>query len=275
MAHRLGKETSLSILSRPSTKFSPHAPDSPIEFSTVILLNMLKRMLRSEPILTAQPPTLDPNQKLVLNVGGSSKQIPIPAHFDGWTHLLLDVDPAGSPDIVCDARELGKMQAGQFDAVYCSHNLEHYYKHHGQAVLRGFLHVLKPDGFADIRVPDLKSVMKKVVESGMDIEDALYISEAGPISVRDVIYGWGKQIESSGVDFFAHKTGFTAQSLAATLFDTGFGQVLVDEAPEFFELRALAFKGEPSPGQRTMLGLPSASLSVGGDLYGTTIYGNT
>src|SRR6266446_7887238 len=46
------------------------------------------------------------------------------------------------------------LAASQFDAVYCSHNLEHYYRHDGATVLRGFLHVLKPDGFAEIKVPD-------------------------------------------------------------------------------------------------------------------------
>jgi hypothetical protein len=29
------------------------------------------------------------------------------------------------PDIVCDARELTTLEEGLFDAVYCSHNLEH------------------------------------------------------------------------------------------------------------------------------------------------------
>ncbi len=43
----------------------------------------------------------------------------------------------------------------------------------------------------------------------MDLDDILYSSAAGPITVRDVVYGWGKQIEDSGVDFYAHKTGFS------------------------------------------------------------------
>ena len=30
----------------------------------------------------------------VLNVGGNSKLIPIPPHFGGWRHDLLDIDPA-------------------------------------------------------------------------------------------------------------------------------------------------------------------------------------
>lgn len=191
----------------------------------------------------------------VLNVGGGGKQIPIPDHYKGWNHLLLDIDPRGSPDIVCDARELAKLEGGQFDAVYCSHNLEHYYRHDGAKVLRGFLHVLKSDGFAEIRVPDVLSVMRRVIENGMDVEDTLYVSAAGPISVRDVIYGFGKQIESSGVDFYAHKTGFTPKSLKDFLNQAGFRDVRMTERDEAFEVRALAFKSQPTEHQRALLGL--------------------
>ena len=191
----------------------------------------------------------------VLNVGGGGKQIPIPEHYAGWNHLLLDIDPRGQPDIVCDARELTKLDGAQFDAIYCSHNLEHYYRHDGARVLQGFLHVLKPDGFAEIRVPDVQSVMRRVVANAMDIEDTLYVSAAGPISVRDVLYGFGKQIESSGVDFYAHKTGFTPKSLKAFLDEAGFRDVRLTERDEAFEVRALAFKGQPTERQRALLGL--------------------
>lgn len=193
----------------------------------------------------------------VLNVGGNSKTIPIPPYYAGWEHLLLDIDPRGEPDVVCDARELTSLAAAQFDAVYCAHNLEHYYKHDGRRVLRGFLHVLRDDGFAEIRVPDLDSVMQRVVTSGMDIEDALYTSPAGPITARDVLYGWGVEIERSGQDFYAHKTGFTARSLFQALQQAGFGHAIVLKLAEAFELRAYAFKTAPRPDQRALLGLPT------------------
>ena len=78
-----------------------------------------------------------------LNVGGNSKTISLPPQYADFEHILLDIDPKGSPDIVCDARDLEELEAGQFDAVYCSHNLEHYYRHEVKRVLAGFLHVLK------------------------------------------------------------------------------------------------------------------------------------
>jgi SAM-dependent methyltransferase len=195
----------------------------------------------------------------VLNVGGGSKNIPIPSYYGNWRHDLLDVDTKVKPDVVCDARELHRLAAGQYDAVYCSHNLEHYYRHDGPKVLKGFLHVLKPDGFAEIRVPDMNSVMKQVVELKLDIEDVLYQSPRGPISVRDVFYGYGEEIESSGRDFYAHKTGFTAHSLRALLLQSGFPNVYMFVSEAIFDLKAVAFKSEPTAAQRILLELPAPS----------------
>jgi len=193
--------------------------------------------------------------KRMLNVGGGSKTIPIPDYFQGWEHLLLDISPAGSPDIVCDARRLADLPAAQFDAVYCSHNLEHYFKHDVGKVLRGFLHVLRDDGFAHICVPEIGAVMRRFVSAQMDIEDKLYDSAGGPITVHDVIYGWARQIEASGVDFFAHKTGFTEKSLRETLKRAGFAEVYVASIEGSFEVQAVAFKGASKPEQRTIFGI--------------------
>jgi len=195
----------------------------------------------------------------VLNVGGGTKDIPLPPHYANWRHDLLDIDPKGKPDVTCDARELQTLAASQYDAVYCSHNLEHYYQHDGPRVLRGFLHVLRPDGFAELRVPDMNTVMKRVVESDLDIEDVLYQSPSGPISVRDVFYGYAKQIESSGMDFYAHKTGFSVKSLRALLMRSGFPNVYMFVAEEAFEIRAVAFKKEPTAAQHVLLGLPASA----------------
>lgn len=182
--------------------------------------------------------------KKVLNVGGNSKAIPLPPPYADYAHLLLDIDPTGQPDICCDARQLATLDAGQFDAIYCSHNLEHYYHHDVSQVLAGFRHVLNEGGFAHIRVPDVGAVMKACVERGLDIEDVLYQSSMGPISVMDVLYGYGKQIESSGVDFFAHKTGFTQKSLSRALVVAGFGHIYCTSGN--LEVTAWAFKGVPT-----------------------------
>lgn len=190
----------------------------------------------------------------VLNVGGNNESIPIPSQYAGWQNVVLDIDPARNPHVVCDARELTTLPCGEYDAVYCSHNLEHYYRHDVPKVLAGFLHVLKPEGFAHIRVPDMGELMRQVVEKNMDIDDFLYESPAGPITVRDVIYGYGVEIERSGKDFFAHKTGFTAKSLKGLLRECGFQHVFMHTAK--LEVVAVAFASKPDAFATTLFDLP-------------------
>ena len=192
--------------------------------------------------------------KKVLNVGGNSKTIPLPPQYADFEHLLLDIDPRGSPDIVCDARRLTTLEAGQFDAVYCSHNLEHYYRHDVPKVLAGFLHVLKDGGFAQILVPDILQVMQATLDKGLDVDDVLYESPAGPIMVLDVIYGYHVEIERTGQDFFAHKTGFTEKSLWKALQLAGFSKIYT--APGELEVCALAFKGVPDEAAQKLFDLP-------------------
>lgn len=191
----------------------------------------------------------------VLNVGGNNKTIQLPPWYSGWEHILLDIDPRGNPDVVCDARELTKLPGAEYDSVYCSHNLEHYYRHDAAKVLAGFFHVLKPDGFVLVRVPDMGQVMETVVQKGMDINDALYESPMGPITVHDIIYGHSGEIESSGNDFYAHKTGFTPKSLTAVLIAAGFAKVSIATADPF-EIWAIALMGKPTEYVTTLLGLP-------------------
>ena len=192
--------------------------------------------------------------KKVLNVGGNSKAIALPIQYAEYEHLLLDIDPKGSPDILCDARQLATLEGGQFDAIYCSHNLEHYYRHDVPKVLAGFLHVLKDDGFAHIRVPDINEVMRLTLERGLDIDDVLYQSPSGPIMVLDVLYGYAEEIERSGQEFYAHKTGFTQKSLVAALARARFRKVY--SVPGNLEINALAFKAEPNSYLRELFRLP-------------------
>jgi SAM-dependent methyltransferase len=195
--------------------------------------------------------------KRVLNVGGNSKSIPLPPVYEGWEHLLLDVDPKGRPDVVCDAREMTSLPAATYDAVYCSHNLEHYHRHEVPRVLAGFRHVLKTDGFVHLRVPDIGAVMRIAVQRNLDIDDVLYQSRGRPITVRDVIYGWGVEIERSGNDFFAHKTGFSSKSLTAALHAAGFINVFVGIGN--LEIIAYAFTGKASDSAIELLKLPVAA----------------
>jgi SAM-dependent methyltransferase len=186
-----------------------------------------------------------PKMKL-LNVGGNDRNIRLPEEFEEFEHLLLDIDPAVNPDVLCDAREMtSKLDGNQFDVVYCSHNLEHYYEHDVNKVLTSFWHVLKNGGMLVARVPDIGAVMRTVVAQDLDIDDVLYQADAGPIRVLDIMYGWSAQMERSGNEFFAHKTGFTVKSLVAKVQQAGFVDVYM--AASDLEIRLWAFKNSARP----------------------------
>ena len=183
----------------------------------------------------SQAPAITPSDLKVLNVGGNNKAIPI-------------------PDVLCDARELTKYVGDKYDAIYCSHNLEHYFAHDVTKVLKGFVHVLKPHGFAEIRVPDMGQLFRLVIEKNLDIDDVIYVSKAGPITVKDTIYGFGKEIAATGQDFYAHKTGFTHKSLRKVLGEAGFRGALQATAGAL-EIRLVAMKGEVTAWHRTVLNI--------------------
>jgi hypothetical protein len=71
--------------------------------------------------------------------------------------------------------------------------------------------------------------------------------------VRDVLYGFGKEIQRSGVDFYAHKTGFTQKSLTKALFAAGFKYAL-RKPGRAFELFAIAFPEKPQQFHEQLLG---------------------
>ena len=227
------------------------AQPEPNEVQPALLEDTQVKVLDIE--ATSEKATSEDGRPRVLNVGGNSKAIAIPEHYAGWNHLLLDIAPGPDVDVLLDARKLAEYEGAKFDSIYSSHNLEHFYPHDVPKVLSGFVHALAADGYVDIRVPDLPSVMKEVVDRGMELDDTLYVSPAGPISAHDVIYGWGAEIERSGVDFFAHKRGFSVKSLSQALAAAGF--VHIHTAVNSFQLRAVAFKTDPTAAQRQALGI--------------------
>ena len=206
--------------------------------------------------LFARPADAGGAARQVLNVGGGSKGVALPPHFQDWKQLLLDIDPRIGADLVCDARALREAAAADaFDAVYCSHNLEHYYRHDVDKVLQGFLHVLKPEGFAEIRVPDIGELIKLLAKNELDIEQEIYKANIGSITAHDMFYGYAPEIEASGQDFYAHKTGFSRDSLLRALRSNGFGEIYFAPPLALLELHAFAFKTRADGAQRAALGL--------------------
>jgi SAM-dependent methyltransferase len=157
-----------------------------------------------------------------------------------WSEVRFDIDKLARPDIVGSITDLGTIGDATFDAIWCSHNLEHLHTHDVPKALSEFHRVLKPDGFALIATPDLEAIAELVVKGRL--EDVAYQSPAGPITALDMIYGLSSAI-SNGNFFMSHHTGFTADRLGRLLIDSGFAEVLAKNG-SWFDLWTLGLMPE-------------------------------
>ncbi len=180
--------------------------------------------------------------KRILNAGSgplSARRLRPLLSMDGWEEVRLDIDPGVKPDVVGSINELDRyFPPESFDAIVCSHVLEHLYAHEIYPTLQKFRTILNPTGYALVMCPDLEAVAAHVVEKG--INSVAYMSPAGPIRGLDMIYGHARSIEQ-GRHHMAHRTGFTADRLGHLLLQAGFADVNV-RSSEYFELVALAFR---------------------------------
>ena len=181
----------------------------------------------------------------LLNIGAGP--IPPPAEYREWDIVTLDIDAGVNPDIVLDARQLTTLEPGQYDAVYASHVLEHFAECDVDKVLWGFYHVLKPDGFADIRVPNALAVMAEVARRGLDLDSVLYTVAVGQIRVCDVLWGWQQHVRVSGQPFYMHRFGFSKNTLGRAIQAARFEYIEIGQPR--YELRAMAYKRRPQEGQ--------------------------
>ena len=179
--------------------------------------------------------------KTLLHVGcGPANMANLPSFFhDGqWEELRYDIDESVSPDIVGTLQDMSLIDDGSVDAIFSSHNIEHVWAFEVNGVLSEFLRVLKPEGFAIVLCPDIMSVAQAVTQGALT--NPLYHSPAGPISAIDIIYGHQKAIEH-GNHFMAHKTAFTAETLAEALLTVGFSGASITR-DKIFGLHSIASK---------------------------------
>jgi len=201
-----------------------------IEETSDVLLEDVEAVRQYERIFersVEQSRSVTPRQptKTLLHVGcGPAGPEQVHSHFPAkeWKEIRLDVDPNVRPDIVASITDMNAVAPESVDAVWSSHNLEHLYSHEVPSALREFRRVLRPGGFALITLPDIEEVAQHIAEGRL--EETLYISPAGPISAIDVVFGHRESI-ASGNEYMAHKTGFTAASLAEKLRAAGFQEV--------------------------------------------------
>jgi SAM-dependent methyltransferase len=166
-------------------------------------------------------------KKLVLHLGcGVNKPEKLLTKFrnDEWFEVRCDINKAVHPHILADMQKLNMLPDGAVDAVWNSHSIEHLYAHQVVPALKEWHRVLKEGGELHLTLPDLKAVATHVAHGRL--EDALYTSPAGPITALDIVYGYGLDI-AAGNHFMAHRTGFTAETLAKKLQQAGFGDINV------------------------------------------------
>ncbi len=208
-----------------------------------------KRTAKSSPapqkIVSAQEPNGSPS-KTFLHVGcGPLRKDSTTRGFnsDDWVELRLDINEAVQPDIVGTMTDMSRVEDSSVDAVFSSHNIEHLFPHEVPLALNEFMRALKPDGFAVITCPDLKSVCALVAED--KLTDAAYQSPAGPIAPIDILYGYRQSI-AMGNTYMAHRCGFTEKVLVNSLQAAGFATVISIARPESFDLWAVASKSPRS-----------------------------
>ena len=128
--------------------------------------------------------------------------------WEGYEVTRLDIDPSTNPDIVGSMTSMGEI--GPFDAVYCSHSLEHLYPHEVPTALSEFFRVLKPGGRAVVLVPDLEGVPPTDDE----------LPDAPGMCGLHLFYGDARLIPDH--PYMAHHSGFVQSTLRAAMEAAGF-----------------------------------------------------
>ena len=182
--------------------------------------------------------TRPPSERVLLNVGcGALDASSVPAYFEHWQQLRVDVDATVKPDIVADLTDLSAIASGSADAIWAAHCIEHLYSHQVRVALAEFRRVLRDDGFACVIVPDLQIVARYVAED--KLHEPLYQSASGSVTPHDIFFGFGPAI-ANGRTSMAHRCGFTPGMLQRCFLEQSFGELLLRRRSADFELVALA-----------------------------------
>jgi hypothetical protein len=177
-------------------------------------------------------------ERLLLHVGcGSRQSRNLPAYFDSWQELRIDVNASVQPDILADLTDLSSIPDGGADAVWAAHCVEHLYAHQVPVALAEFRRVLREDGFLCMIVPDLQVIAQFVAADRM--HEKLYESPAGPVTPHDIFFGFGAAI-ASGHTSMAHRCGFTPGMLQRCFQGLAFAEVQLRRRTQALELVALA-----------------------------------
>ncbi len=169
--------------------------------------------------------------KYLLNVGcGAPGGGGVPAWFENFREVRMDIDPGVAPDILGDITDMSAVADGVVDALWTAHCLEHLYQHQLPRALAEIRRVLTDDGFGCLVVPDLQRIAEYVAQDRM--HETVYESPAGPITAHDIFFGHGPAL-ARGHLTMAHRCGFTPTLMVNALNQAGFGGYAVLRRPGF------------------------------------------
>lgn len=178
----------------------------------------------------------------------------VPAMFDSWRQLRVDVDRDVDPDVLADVTDLSAIPSGFADAVWTAHCVEHLYLHQVPQALSEFRRILKDDGFLCLVVPDLQTIANYIVNDKLD--EVIYELPAGPITAHDVLFGFGQAV-AQGHTAMAHRCGFAPTLLLRHLTAADFPEIVLRRRPNL-ELAAVALRtpsADPAARERLMADL--------------------
>lgn len=178
------------------------------------------------------------NKKKVLNVGCGTVPLNTQSgYFNDWVEIRADMVENSTTDVVTSLTKLENIPAKSVDCVWASHVVEHCLWQDLPSVFNNIMRVLKDDGFAVIRVPDIGSIAHLIPNN---LLDTVYDTSGGPVAAIDMLYGGRFAIESHG-EFMCHKTGFTPNTLEYILNSFNIKSVIRADS---LEVQAFLFKDE-------------------------------
>lgn len=182
-------------------------------------------------------------QSVIINAGcGPRGGGRLPALFDDWKQVRVDVDPAVEPDLVASVTDLSAIPSGSADAVWSAHCIEHLYAHEVSSAIAEFQRVLRRNGFACVIVPDLQAIAEWIARDRL--HETIYELAAGPVTAHDMLWGFGPALER-GDAAMAHRCGFTPTVLLQRLSEGGFAEIVLRRRTTL-ELAGLCLRRRPA-----------------------------
>jgi hypothetical protein len=115
----------------------------------------------------------DQGHEPVLRCGMRSGEVPVPAYFQGWRRVRLDIDPTVQPDLLLDARQLGgcRRRATTRCTARTTWNTITARRDHDYSRLRSCAQARGLSGDPRSRPG---GAMRSMVERRLDLEDVAY-----------------------------------------------------------------------------------------------------